>query len=184
VPERPPGHAVRIAQLRYRALHGKDLPGRLFKLRRRPPLARAAWSQTFSFPPYDHAARATLGRRRRPRRPGFTRNPECDDCGGGRLARPSDSFRSGSASHEVRRRRTLGGVHICTVRRVIVQMCTWYLLVVSYRARSRHHVSQTPFNPPTAHSQLRWLCVSLRWMALAFFALKPAMERWNLRLSA
>jgi hypothetical protein len=30
---------------------------------------RAAWSQTFQLPNYDHAARATLGRQRRPRRP-------------------------------------------------------------------------------------------------------------------
>jgi len=31
-----------------------------------------------------------------------TRNPECDDCGGGRLARPSVSYRSRLRYHEVR----------------------------------------------------------------------------------
>jgi hypothetical protein len=50
---------------------GKGVPEHFSRLRSRPPLARAAWSQSFRFPSYDHAARATLGLRRRTRRPGL-----------------------------------------------------------------------------------------------------------------
>jgi len=49
----------------------QDDPGRLFRLRRRPPAREQRGLRRSGNPPRDHAARATLGRLIRPRRPGF-----------------------------------------------------------------------------------------------------------------
>jgi len=73
VPEPPSRNVTRFAQWRYRAPSGRASRS-IFSATREAAGVRAAWSPPFQSPPYDHADRATLGRRdakasRRPRRP-------------------------------------------------------------------------------------------------------------------
>jgi len=73
--ERPTGTAARSAQLRYRALHGKSVPVRLFRLRWRPPAHEQRGRRPSRFPRtttllvrrWDVGAPSAS---RRPRRPG------------------------------------------------------------------------------------------------------------------
>ena len=73
VPEPPSRNVTRFAQWRYRAPSGRASRS-IFSATREAAGVRAAWSPPFQSPPYDHADRATLGRRdakasRRTRRP-------------------------------------------------------------------------------------------------------------------
>ena len=68
---KPNGCACRPAQCPCRATHGDGDPVHLSRPAMRPPLARAARSQSSPSCSIDRAARATLGRRRRTRRPGL-----------------------------------------------------------------------------------------------------------------
>ena len=70
VPERPPGTAARPAQMGTGHSAAKALRESLL-VGMRPPFAQSAWSPPSPSPPNDHADCATLGRRRRPRRPGM-----------------------------------------------------------------------------------------------------------------
>ncbi len=68
VPDRPPGNAARCAQWRCRAPPGSAMRSAL-PAQREAAGAPSAWSQPFTYPSRDHADGATLGRRRRTRRP-------------------------------------------------------------------------------------------------------------------
>jgi hypothetical protein len=60
-----------VSQCRCRATLAVDRSSASAPAAREAAGVRSAWSQSFNHPPRDHADRATLGRRRRTRRPVF-----------------------------------------------------------------------------------------------------------------
>ena len=70
VPERPLGSAAPPTQCRYRATLAAESSGAGFPVLKEAAGAPSAWSQSLNHPPRDHVDGATLGRRRRTRRPG------------------------------------------------------------------------------------------------------------------
>jgi len=71
VPGRPSGCAARSTQWRYRATLAVELSGAAVHGAKEAAGVPSAWSQLFNHPSRDHADGATLGRRRRTRRPGL-----------------------------------------------------------------------------------------------------------------
>ena len=66
---RPSGYAARSTQWRCRATLAVDRSSASYPVRKEAAGAPSAWPQPFNYPSRDHADGATLGRRRRTRRP-------------------------------------------------------------------------------------------------------------------
>ena len=101
VPERPPGGAALPHKCRPGSPGRRD-PGHLSRLRRRPP----AREQRGHSPPgllFDHAVRATLGRRRRPGRPEPRESPTGTATGTASAADDHDRDRDRSHSEHLER---------------------------------------------------------------------------------